>query len=218
MFRIDYVQALDVDEQDAVNEIGTLTCLASGLAVLAHQVAVLEAPIQAYEQAHRKRVRFTGFDVELPDGTILPSGSEQLLPCYFHWFGTSVCNLARLVGFLSGVASGAYERKATEDREQWQVIARHCGTYVDSIPELTTIKLWRNKVFAHFAITDPRKNDNPGLLDVSAMSPVTYIDGRFRVGGMFHHIRGADVDMPQWSVTEAFEQLAPRFWPSHGAS
>jgi len=205
---VDHIDGYDVPESEGVNELITLDCLATGLATLAEQVRILEAPMQTYEQQNRKRVTFYGFGLDLPPG------AEQLLPCYFHWFGTSVCNYARLVGFLGGITSGVFTRASSADPKNHELIRNHCNAYVESIVELAPIKMWRNKVFAHFALTAPQSNDNAALLDASVMSPISYFDGRFRVGGMVSASSGAGVEMPHWSVTEAFAQLAPRFWPN----
>ena len=205
---IDYVAGYEISELDGINELATLNCLATGLEKLVQEVRVLEQPIQIYERNNRKKNFFFG------SGFNLPIGAEQLLPCYFHWFGTSVCNYARLTGFLSGIATGVFSRNASLDTANYGLIKKHCDSYVDSISELEPIKVWRNKVFAHFAMTDPRPKDNAALLDASVMSPIGYFDGRFRVGGMVIGSSGADVEMPPWSVTESFELLASRFWPN----
>jgi hypothetical protein len=202
MTLIDHVAQLAADPDDAVNELTTLSTLRAGLFTLANQVAGYEQPIRG------RKIFFVGFDFGLPNG------ADDFLPCLFHWFGTSLCNYARLVGFLGGVHSGVYPRHATEDPGQFKLIESHCTNYVESVPELEPVLLWRNKVFAHFAITAPRKQDNAALLDVSVMSPICVMDGRFSVGGLTMAIRGAEVSMPQWSMTRVFESLEARYWPS----
>lgn len=214
MICIDNIQPIYVSESDAVNELDTLVSLSTGLATLANQVAYLELPFQDYERTHRKRVSFTGFGQSTPDGTGLTPEQERLLPCFFHWYGNSICNYVRLVGFLAGVDDGVFLRNATEDPRNYAAIRHHCGEYLDSIPEMGPIKHWRNKVFAHFAITDPHRDDNAAMLDASVMSPVNYFQSRFRVGGTAYVMRGGEVEMPHWSVTESYEKLSARFWPS----
>ena len=204
---IDHIEGIEVDESIGHNELTTLSFLSTGLAMLAHQVDLMETPVREDERARRKSIEFFGFG-------LLPPEQESLLPCLFHWYGTSVCNYARLVGFLSGLASGAYSRDQVSNPSFHAKVREHCSAYVDSVPELQPIKVWRNKVFAHFAITDPRKDDNPAMLDASAMSPLSYFGNRLRVGGVTIGSSGGQVELPQWSVTEAHEALAPRFWPS----
>lgn len=203
---IDHVARIDVDEASGLNELTTLDSLSAGLYVLAQQVHLLEEPLIRDEQDLRKKPMFFGFGLLHPE-------QERLLPCLFHWFGTSVCNYARLVGFLSGLMSGAYTREQALDPKFNAVVRKHCSDYVDSVPELEPIKVWRNKVFAHFAITDPRKDDNAALLDASVMSPISYFNSRLRVGGMVSCSNGAEAEFPHWSVTESYEALSLRYWP-----
>ncbi|NJM44229.1 MAG: hypothetical protein HC858_10130 [Brachymonas sp.] len=203
---IDHIARVEVDEATGLNELTTLASLAIGLNVLAQQVHLLEEPLILDEQERRKKVTFFGFGLLHPD-------QERLIPCLFHWFGTSVCNYARLVGFLSGLTSGAYTRQQAQDPKFYSLVRKHCSDYVDSVPELEPIKVWRNKVFAHFAITDPRKDDNAALLDASVMSPIAYFDSRLRVGGMTISLNGSGADLPHWSVTESYEALCSRYWP-----
>jgi hypothetical protein len=202
MYIIDHLSKIAASDE-SINELITLSCLKTGLGALANQVATLEKPLR------EEKIWAVGFDLDLG----LPDGTEQLLPCYFHWFGTSLCNYARLVGFLSGIHSGIFSRNSTEDSANFRLIKEHCSNYVASIQELNHVLQWRNKVFAHFAITDPRKSDNAALLDASTMSPVTLINGRFSVGGSIITTRGAEIEMPTWSVTDVFEKLTERYWP-----
>ena len=50
------------------------------------------------------------------------------------------------------------------------------------------------------------------------MFPVTFTNGRYRVGELTltrTTAAGASTSaIPQWSVTEVFEGLIPRYWPS----
>lgn len=204
---LDHIARIEIDDAVGHNEQTTLATLATGLSVLARTVGDLEQPLIRAEQERGTRVFFQGFG-------LLDPAQEQLLSCIFHWFGMSVCNYARLVGYLSGLSAGVYTREQASDPAFHGVVRRHCTNYVDSIPELQNIKIWRNKVYAHFAITDPRPDDNPAMLDLTVMSPVTYVHSRLRAGGMILTINNHDAELPHWSVTEAFECLAPRFWPS----
>ncbi len=205
-----YVSGVRIDDALGLNELTTLSCLSSGLSALRQQVSLAEAPIIKHEEENQKRVFFFGFG-------LLSQEQEELVPCYFHWFGTSVCNYARLVGFLSGLAQGVFTREQAADPAFHAKVRTHCSNYVDSIPELAPIKVWRNKVFAHFAATDPRPGDNAALLDTSVMSPITFMNGRLRVGGLIQGSSGAEADLPNWSVTESYEALSRRYWPPEAA-
>jgi hypothetical protein len=148
----------------------------------------------------------------------LREDAVHLLPCFFHWYGVSLMNYARLVGFLSGLSCGAFTRHDLEDDNTFQAVIEHCNSYVASVPELSAIKVWRDKVAGHFAITAPRKkHDNPALLDFSVMYPVGYDNGRFRVGVMsFLRTDSAGNahtgKLPPWSLTETHEALQGRYW------
>jgi hypothetical protein len=206
MHIIDRLMRLGVEPAEVGNELATLHQLATGLNALANTIAQLEGPLQD----GRNRLCF---------GDLSPLGLDRsttdLLPALFHWYGTTVCNYARLVGFLSGIATNAYTRAVAEDPSNYRVIKERCDAYIREVPELVSILVWRNKVFAHFALTDPRAGgrepDTAALLDVSTMSPVAYFDGRFRVGGVTFMARGGEVTMPAWSLTESYEQLSHRY-------
>lgn len=207
---VDHVAGHAAAETDALNELVTLRRLAFGLHTLANTVKSLER--QAHERVRPEDGPSFFFGSGMPG---LSQANEALLPCLFHWYGVTICNYARLVGFLSGLSSSAYKRDATEDESNYGLIKSHCTAYCASIREIEPILLWRNKVFAHFAITAPRVGeDNAALLDVSTMSPIAFFNARFRVGGVVIQCRGAEVELPNWSITESFEQLAPRFWPA----
>jgi hypothetical protein len=82
------------------------------------------------------------------------------------------------------------------------------------------IKSWRDKFGVPAAAADPRADDNLALLYASLMYPVMAQNQRFYVGSAQHRVRRADgvfkaAHKPvEWSITESFEKLAPRFWPN----
>jgi hypothetical protein len=205
---VDHILRYEVGEREANNELVTLHQLAVGLAALANTVAQLEAPLQ---QGPNRQAFFD----------LTPLGIDQqtadLLPSLFHWYGTTVCNYARLVGFLSGIAIGKYERNVGEDPDNYDMIKKQCDDYIARVPELAEVLVWRNKVFAHFAITAPRNGkkdqDNAALLDVSTMSPIAFSNRRFHAGGLMNFTRGAEAQMPTWSLTRNYELLSKRYWP-----
>lgn len=213
---IDHIQEINLPGDQGGNELTTLACLQAGLGALATQVTLLEKPIQEEERTTKRQVWFFGNNPALPPGAVM------LLPCFFHWFGISVCNYVRLVGFLRGLAQGAYDRTALEEPAKFKLIEEQCNDYVSSVAELAPVKLWRDKIAAHFAITAPHKtSDNVALLDFSVMYPVGYDSGRFRVNVLVHFRSDAsglthEAKLPPWSVTEVFEQLSERYWPASG--
>ena len=75
---------------------------------------------------------------EILDG--LPTG---LLSCAFQWYAVSACNYAQLVGWLA-----THNPEAAKD-------------YMKKV--MPRVSQFRNKVAAHFAITDPRRDNEADL-------------------------------------------------------
>ncbi len=102
------------------------------------------------------------------------------------------------------------------DASKFKQVKKAIDDYVIGIAELDRVRVWRNKVFAHFAITDPFKDDNIATLDMSVIFPVSF-EGRYVVGGMtmLRSNSGGSYksELPRWSLTEVFESLEPHFWP-----
>lgn len=215
MVTIDHALNRQVDPSVCGNELVTLRYLGVGLHYLCSRVAIVEKPMRERDEKNGVRSMSFGNDPSLPKGAI------ELLPCFFHWYGVSVMNYARLVGFLSGLSLVTFTRKDLEDKSKFETVREYCDSYVDSVPELSPIKVWRDKVAAHFAITAPKRNrvqsDNPALLDFSVMYPIGYDNGRFRAGVMTltrtDSAGSAHVgQLPAWSLTEVHEALQERYW------
>lgn len=218
MVTIDHVTKCEVDPATGGNELVTLNYLSTGLHQLYASVVVIETPLRERDEKDGRRTMTFGNILGLPKGVV------QLLPCFFHWYGTSLINYARLVGFLSGLSSEIFTRKDLEDAKNFEKVTRICDAYVDSVPELAAVKIWRDKVAAHFAITTPKKKkhtpDNPAFLDFSVMYPVSFDNGRFRVGIL--RLTRTDSagtphigELPRWSLTEVHEALQTRYWNSN---
>lgn len=209
---LDHIISLEVTQDVCFNEIGSLQSLRLGLLQLAIHVGKLEKPIRDDETKRQLKVLSFG-NVPGTDRT-----QNLLLPCYFHWFGVSLCNYIRLVGFVKGLVMGRITRKHLQDKKGFRRIKEECKAYIDAVAEVKDVIVWRNKVAAHFAITDPREEDNIATLDMSVISPVSFSDGRFRVNSMTLSRTGADgksytSELPSWSITEIYERLATRYWP-----
>jgi len=128
----------------------------------------------------------------------------------FHWFSISAVNLLRLIGLVEIM-----------NRESWtssdilnhsKEIRAHCKNYVESIiPEVLE---YRNKVAAHFSITDPRPEDNVASLEFSIMPQVSWMKGQgILVGHSQWGTKGEKSEIPQWCLTEEFEKIALRCFP-----
>ena len=210
---LDEIEPVTVQRNDHANERRTLATLQRGLWGLTNGVYIREAP---YREIAKKMI-FVEFG-QTDDG---PTRDIDMMACVFHWFGVSLCNYVRLVGFIRGLEKGEFTRADLSDAKKSKdnVIAKAINKYVESIPELESVLIWRNKVFGHFAITAPRHDDNIATLDMSVVLPVSFVAPRY-VAGEMQMIRtnatGTHTsELPPWSVTEVYEALTPRFWPNH---
>lgn len=207
---VDAIEPVEVDSEDSFNERRTIETLSVGLRKIANDLTSRE--VQLRRQTAERKIMTFGVD---PDGS---RENLHLSACLFHWFGVSVCNMARLVGFLRGLSTGDFTRSDLADSSKSRSVRESVDDYISRVTELSSVVVWRNKVGAHFAITDPRKDDNPATLDMSVVFPVTFYDTRYYVGQMVL-TRGSQTGahtsaLPSWSVTEVFESLIPRYWPS----
>ena len=77
---------------------------------------------------------------------------------------------------------------------------------------------YRNKVAAHFAITEPRR-DNEADLAASVMTQVVYAKGRLCAAALTPVLGTGPQEVNvtrdvSWSLTLTHERLVPRYWPS----
>src|SRR4051812_48314087 len=206
---VDGLERIAVSRDDFFNELRTLRTLFVGLKRLYGPLKVREAEFERRTGGQVKvfsRGGHSDEEVEFLD----------FVACEFHWFGVSVCNFARLVGTIRGIHCGDFTRKDLADSQKFDGIRRSIEDYLANIKELEHVRLWRNKVFAHFALTDPRKHDNLTTLDMSVIHPVAF-NGKYIIGGMSMLRGGASRSevgsFPEWSLTEVFEALELRYWP-----
>jgi len=192
---VDYCENIDLPErvlEAHPNELLAIRYLDEGLRFLYRQVNRIEERVREQVGADVQTV-FVG---RPPPFEWIPLG---LVACSFHWYAISACNLTRLIGWL------AHKEDSTE-----------AAAYVDKvIPE---VRLWRNKVAAHFALTDPRAEDTPADLVSSVMMPVGFDDDAFYTQPFSLTLGGAGEpsttrrDM-RWSLTHVHRQLCRRYWP-----
>ena len=207
---LDAVDGISVDFNDYFNECRTLQMLSTGLVGLADDLKRRES---AWERKTGGKLKFQVYGLDI-DGT---KGNLDLIGCFFHWFGVSICNYVRLVGFVRGLSANEFSRADLSDTTRFNAVKSSVDEYVNRVAELSDVLVWRHKVGAHFAITAPRRVDNVSTLDMSVMFPVTFTDGQYRVGELTltrKNSSGTHTSaIPCWSVTEVFESLIPRYWP-----
>ena len=149
---IDSVTGLAIEDGAHFNEYRTLKMLYAGLSQIAFQLQQRELK---FNQQNNGAFNVFSFGRD-PDGS---NENLDLVACTFHWFGVSVVNFARLVGFISGLENNEFERRDLGDPEKCKSIKKSVDSYVNKVPELAAVLKWRNKVGAHLAITAPRNDD-----------------------------------------------------------
>ena len=189
---LDYKENLILsDEATKQNEYAAeaLARLADGLFWINEDVRRIEK--YTTTKARKKNVQIASA------GGILENTPLGRISCQFQWYAVSAYNYAQLVGWL--VYGDKVQAKA----------------YVNRV--MPNIAKYRNKVAAHFAITDPRKDDNVATLSASVMTYIVYAKDRFYAGSVSPQtIEGKEIEqsnIPTWSLTIAHQQLSERFWP-----
>jgi len=188
---LDYKENLVLSDETAKqNEYATeaLARLADGLFWINEDVRRIEK--YTTTKAIKKDVQIASA------GGILENTPLGRLSCQFQWYAVSAYNYAQLVGWL--VYGDTVQAKSYVNRA------------------MPNIAKYRNKVAAHFAITDPRKDDNVATLSASVMTYIVYAKGRFYAGSVSPQtIEGKEIEQSNisaWSLTIAHEQLSERFW------
>ncbi len=131
---------------------------------------------------------------------------------YFIWFSISLTNYLRLVFFVECVTKNNWSLNDLKDSNNKKLLK----DFIRDEMQLTipVIHNWRNKVAAHFSITDPLKTDNLSTLInstnmVSYLSPF-YVTNAYVLGSI--DTDGEQPNISPWSVTVEFEKLKERFF------
>lgn len=206
---IDKKLNIEVNQANYYNEINTLMNLKYGLIQLYNSVRPME--LKLIEENNDGELLFFG------NHPSIPREFHNLLPCLFHWFGTSVCNYTRLVGYIVCKEQGLITQQMESENINIRQIKDACNNYVKNVEEIKEVLKWRNKIAAHFAITDPRAEDNIATLEASIIYPIGFTATRYKTHNFnFSKIEDTNIiasELPQWSLTETFEVLKDRFWP-----
>ena len=188
---LDFIYKLELPDNETENHYDARMALArlgEGLFWIHQEVTKIELEL-------RKEAAKDDIQLAIAGG-ILENKPFGLLSCAFQWYAVSACNYAQLIGWL-----------ATRDTD----LAKK---YVKKVmPKLLS---YRNKVAAHFAITDPLR-DNEADLAASVMTHIIYVRGRLCAAALTPTVKtnGQEITVSRdisWSLSLAHERLAPRFW------
>lgn len=197
---LDHQQGIELDPSDPpFNNYQAFHANYVGLKILADSVRELERQYLAHDP-HAEHVVLH-----------ISSAVPPLVSCAFNWFATTLVNYLRLVALVELMAMNQWKSASLADPGNRQTIKSHCTNFVKgAVPE---VYLWRNKVAAHFAATDPFHDDNLGTLEQSIMNPVTYRYPYYYVGMLQWNTQGQTSQLPEWALTRVYEGLSSRFWP-----
>ena len=172
----------------------------AGLKLLADYVRDLELNVIA--QDPYAKGTFRAFSKDFP----------PTLGSVFNWYSISLMNYLRLIALVDLMQRENWDENDIANPAKQSDIKDVCTNFAANAAP--AVHRWRNKVAAHFAATDPKKNDDSlATLKLTVMDPVTYNYPYFYVGSFQLHSQGTDSDLPKWSLTKNFEDLAPQFWP-----
>jgi hypothetical protein len=209
---VDFIEQISADTNTMRPQIEMLQHLRAGLEELYTKCKLVENKI---EISNKKLVQAQTFSL------LFYTSMEfyNALPTYFHWFSVSTVNYTRLVGYLKGIQSGQIMAAGLDlsNRER-QDIKNFCNDYLKSIKIIEPVEVYRNKVAAHFAITDPRSDDNFVTMNFSAINKAGLSDSKLVSKAEVNIVQNSNgeliaEDIPIWSITKVFEELSPRFWP-----
>lgn len=175
------------------NELVSLSYLAQGLNYLNMQVLRIEEGVLRNIDPTKRMIIYGNHPTLRP----IPQG---LVASAFHWYAVSACNFVRLVGWL------------IHDED-----CREAQQYVKAV--MPPVKMWRDKVGAHFARVKPEKRDSLADLTSSVMFPIAFDDTAFWTGSFNRAVRrsgqssSSRTDM-RWSLTDTHRQLSERYGPT----
>jgi len=196
---LDYIDKIvvpgDVFARPA-NEYWALTYLHTGMEFLYRQALKCDEQVTRQANPEGNLRCFAG-------GTILHSTGipVALLTCSFHWYAMSAYQYALLVGAI------AYRQD--DARPLPDLYAKQ------AMPE---IKVFRDKVAAHFAWGKKNKKDSAADRTASILPQLAFQDDSFYMPalrvcqGQAGETSSSD-DLQPWSIRKAHEALRQRYWP-----
>jgi hypothetical protein len=197
---LDYIEGPDFEEEflgKHWSELRTLAYLQVGLQYLYNEISAIERKLRI-QVGNEVQMFITG---KPPGLEWVPS---DLISCAFRWYCNDVVTYVRFVGWLM--------HKTLGPSFHYTEFKAYSTAVIPKVVE------YRDKVAAHPAKLDPRKEDTPADLEASVLYPVTYsFDGRFhaaagRLGTICNGIPSTSRDW-QWSLTQTHEALSARYWP-----
>ena len=198
---LDHIENISVDSSRHTNSLNVLRSLGMGMTSLAEATRQREIPLLENQGSNIGSRSVLQFDDE-----------ALMLACVFDWFAISLVSYLRHVKLLDLMEVNEWRIVDLRANEVRKEIKRACPLYIKSVAP--AVYKWRQKIAAHRAATDPNKTDNLTTLTYSTMPMISYRTPYYRAVDFILNIsNGGQLDLEPWSLTETFENLAPRLWP-----
>jgi hypothetical protein len=124
----------------------------------------------------------------------------------FDVFSIYMMNLCSLLGIQKYLNQGnSYQDIKDNPQKVKQLIYSEREEWLPK-----PVKLWRNKVAAHYAAADPKHNDNLMTLMDSLSAVPQYSFPRYTVSSMIIVINGESSKLKEWAVTKVYEELTTK--------
>ncbi len=194
---LDYVDNITVNGNPFVepsNEYYALIYLRSGLGQLYRLAKKCDEECLS-QLDPKKKYMFWG---NVPEVTGIP---YPLLTCAFQWYAISACQYVKTIGTI------AYRQDNTRTTPL---------VYLNSIvPE---VKVYRDKVAAHFAWLTKSNHDNEAERLASIIPQVSFIEDSFHVGAFKVSVgskgkTSTSKEIMPWSIVKIHRRLQERYWP-----
>ncbi|OGI10201.1 MAG: hypothetical protein A2Y40_03780 [Candidatus Margulisbacteria bacterium GWF2_35_9] len=188
-------------------------------------IANLQSILHAKVGLHTLAVTIRKEEIDVKNGGYGPAPvmmtmgfpkNTGLINSCFNWYSITLMSYLRLIKLIYLMYENTWSTADLQVEANKKIIKKECVKYVKSIaPE---IYMWRNKVAAHFAATDPSNADNLGTLEQSLMGNIDYHKPYFTAASFLWTSNNEKSQLKSWALTKNFEDLSQRFWPEHKIS
>ncbi len=194
---LDYIDNVTVQGKpfaEPGNEYYALICIRSGLGQLYRWARKCDE-VCLSQLDPKKNYFFMG---NVPEVSGIP---HTLLTCAFQWYAISACQYVKTIGTI------AYRQDNTGTKPL---------VYLNSI--IPEVKVYRDKVAAHFAWLTKNSHDNEAERLASIIPQVIFSKDSFHVGAMNISMgrRGkmtTSKEIKPWSIVKIHRRLQERYWP-----
>lgn len=195
---LDRVEGMEIDISTMpIRNLHALEYLPQGMYLLGRSVREQEIEVWKNTGGH---LLFDAF----------PASSFALMN-YFAWFSVSLMSYLRLARVLVLMQSNSWSTADIRKPKNRELARAEANAYIQRVAP--PVYAWRNKVAAHPALVDPFPSDSLGTLEMSIMAPVSYDPPYYHAAAFLWGTGGEQAQLPKWSLTKTFEDLAPRLWP-----